>query len=105
MLKKFETWGGEPFLRMDRIYPLIHQLIEEYPYFNSGYSSTNFSYPTWTDQFFGLMDCFGDYPYRDFHYCLQLSVDGPEYINDAGRGKGVTKRCLENFQKLTTLLS
>ena len=104
MLRTFETWGGEPFLRMDRIYPLIHQLIEEYPYFDSGYSSTNFSYSTWTDQFFGLMDCFGDYPHRDFSYCLQLSMDGPEYITDAGRGKGVTKRCLENFKKLTELL-
>ena len=23
-LKRLETWGGEPFLRMDRIYPLVH---------------------------------------------------------------------------------
>lgn len=104
MLRSFETWGGEPFLRMDRIYPLMHQLIQEYPYFNSGFSSTNFSYDTWTDQFFGLMDCFGAYPYRDFKYCLQLSIDGPEYINDAGRGKGVTQRCLNNFNKLVNLL-
>lgn len=104
MLRSFETWGGEPFLKMERIYPLIHQLIEEYPYFDSGYSSTNFSYPSWNDKFFGLMDCFGDYPHRDFSYCLQLSIDGPEYINDAGRGEGVTKRCLENFNKLVELL-
>ena len=104
MLKSFETWGGEPFLKMERIYPLIHRLIEEYPYFTNGYSSTNFSYPAWTDKFFGLMDCFGDYPYKDFSYCLQLSIDGPEYINDAGRGVGVTKRCLENFQKMVNLI-
>ena len=104
MLKSFETWGGEPFLKMERIYPLIHKLIEEYPYFTNGYSSTNFSYPSWTDKFFGLMDCFGDYPYKDFSYCLQLSIDGPEYINDAGRGEGVTERCLKNFQKLVELL-
>jgi len=49
MLQSVETWGGEPFLHMDRIYPLIHKLIEEYPFFNSMYSSTNFSYPTWLD--------------------------------------------------------
>lgn len=104
MLRSFETWGGEPFLKMERIYPLIHRLIEEYPYFDSGYSSTNFSYPSWNDKFFGLMDCFGDYPHRDFSYCLQLSVDGPAYINDAGRGEGVTQRCLENFNKLIGLL-
>lgn len=99
-LKNIETWGGEPFLHMDRIYPLINQVIEYFPYFNSMYSSTNFSYPQWIDQVFGLFDQFGKYPHRDFHYCLQLSCDGPEYINDAGRGQGVTKRCLENFNKL-----
>ena len=99
-LKNIETWGGEPFLHMDRIYPLINQVIEYFPYFNNMYSSTNFSYPQWIDQVFGLFDQFGKYPHRDFHYCLQLSCDGPEYINDAGRGQGVTKRCLENFNKL-----
>lgn len=99
-LKSIETWGGEPFLRMDRIHNLINQVIEYYPYFDSMYSSTNFSYPQWIDQVFGLFDQFAKYPYRDFNYCLQLSCDGPEYINDAGRGAGVTKRCLENFNKL-----
>ena len=48
-LKRVETWGGEPFLKMDRIYPLVHQLINYYPYFDSMFSSTNFSYPEWID--------------------------------------------------------
>lgn len=104
MLQMFETWGGEPFLHMDRLYPTLHKLIQYYPYFNSGYSSTNFSYPTWNDQFFGLMDVFGAYPYRDFTYCLQLSCDGPAYINDAGRGDGVTARCITQFNKLVEQL-
>lgn len=94
MLREMETWGGEPFIHMERIYPLVHQLIEYYPYFDSMYSSTNFSYKEWNDKFFGLMDCFGDYPYRSFTYRLQLSCDGPEYVNDAGRGKGTTAKCL-----------
>ena len=29
-LKKIETWGGEPFLHMERIYPLLHQVIDYY---------------------------------------------------------------------------
>lgn len=103
-LKRVETWGGEPFLHMDRIYPLVNQLIEYYPYFDEMYSSTNFSYPQWLEQVFGLFDQFGKYPHRDFHYQLQLSVDGPEEINDAGRGMGVTKRCLENYNKLLDAL-
>ena len=41
--------GGEPFLHMDRIYDLLDNLIQYYPYFSEMYSSTNFSYPTWTD--------------------------------------------------------
>ena len=105
MLRNVETWGGEPFIHMDRIYPLVRQLIDYYPYFDSMYSSTNFSYNSWLDQFFGLMDVFGEYPYRDFKYCLQLSVDGPTEINDAGRGNGVTERCIANFDKLVAALA
>ena len=33
-LKRIETWGGEPFLYMDRIYPLLHSIIKHYPYFD-----------------------------------------------------------------------
>lgn len=104
MLKRVETWGGEPFLGMHRIYPLIHQLIEYYPYCNEFFSSTNFSYDEWIDEFMGLMQCFADYPSRQFYYTLQLSVDGPEYINDANRGEGVTKKCIANFDKLVSII-
>lgn len=103
-LKMIETWGGEPFLHMDRIYPLLRMIIEHYLYFDSMYSSTNFSYPTWIDQVFGLWNVLGEYPYRDFHYCLQLSCDGPEYINDAGRGLSTTSKCIENFNKMVEKL-
>lgn len=104
MLTSFETWGGEPFAKMERFHPTLRKLIEYYPYLNSGYSSTNFSYSEWTNKFFGLMDVFGEYSYRNFHYTLQLSVDGPAYINDAGRGEGVTEKCLANFNKMVSLL-
>lgn len=99
-LIRIETWGGEPFMKMHRIYPVLHQVIDYFPFFKEMYSSTNFSYDTWIDEFFGLMDQFGQYPYRDFNYELQLSCDGPEYINDAGRGQGITQKCLQNFDRL-----
>ena len=103
-LKRLETWGGEPFLHMERIHPLVHKLIDYYPYFNTMHSSTNFSYDEWIDKFMGLMNCFAQYPYREFTYQLQLSVDGPEYINDANRGEGVTKNCIANFDKLVQII-
>lgn len=104
MLRRIETWGGEPFIHMDRVHNLVRQVIDYYPYFKEMHSSTNFSYDSWLDQFLGLMNVFGEYPYRNFVYDLQLSVDGPEYINDAGRGEGVTKRCITNFDKLINYL-
>ena len=100
MLRTVETWGGEPFLHMDRLHDLVRKLIKEYPYFDSMYSSTNFSYSTWLDQFFGLMDVLGEFPDRYFKYTLQLSIDGPTEINDYNRGKGVTERCLKNYNSL-----
>lgn len=99
-LIKIETWGGEPFLHMDRIYNLLHWIINYYPYFDSMFSSTNFSYDSWIEQFLNLMNQLGQYPYRDFKYELQLSVDGPKEINDKNRGNGTTEKCLANYNKL-----
>jgi len=70
MLTSFETWGGEPFLKMERLHYTLHNLINYYPYFSNGFSSTNFSYPEWVEKFFSLMDVFGDYPFRTFNYYL-----------------------------------
>lgn len=97
-LRRLETWGGEPFLRMERMHNLVHQVINHYPYFDEMFSSTNFSYPEWPDKFFDLMKQFEPYAPRKFTYFLQLSVDGPEEINDFNRGQGVTARCRKNFE-------
>lgn len=97
-LKRLETWGGEPFLKMERVHNLLRQIINYYPYFNTMFSSTNFSFSNWNDKFFELMSVFGEFPIRRFTFELQLSIDGPEYINDSNRGKGTTKKCLDNFK-------
>lgn len=96
-LRRIETWGGEPFLYMERIHRVLHQIINYYPYFEEMFSSTNFSYDQWNNKVFELFKQFEQYPYRDFKFNLQLSCDGPEEMNDAGRGVGVTKKCLNNF--------
>ena len=103
-LKALETWGGEPFLHMERVHSLLFKLIDYYPYFYRIHSSTNFSFDNWVDKFMDLMNCFGNFPDREFLYDLQLSVDGPEYINDANRGLGVTKKCINNIDKLIQII-
>lgn len=97
-LTTIETWGGEPFIHMERIYHTLHKIIAYYPFFDSMMSSTNFSYPEWNDKFFDLMKQFAQYNPRRFKYRLQLSVDGPTEINDSGRGVGTTEKCLNNYK-------
>lgn len=99
-LQALEVWGGEPFLRMERIFPTLHRLIEHYPFFRRFFASTNFSYPEWADKVFALLGQFAPYAPRRFDVTLQLSLDGPEHITDRTRGTGTTKKCLENFGRL-----
>jgi hypothetical protein len=65
-LRQIETWGGEPFLKMERMHNLIRQLCGYYFYFNSFYSSTNFSFPQWTDKVLDLLMVFGEFSPRRF---------------------------------------
>lgn len=103
-LRQIETWGGEPFLKMERMHNLIRQLCNYYLYFDSFYSSTNFSFPQWADKVLDLLKIFGEFSPRRFTMNLQLSVDGPEYINDKNRGIGTTQKCLDNFNILVSRL-
>lgn len=99
-LRELEIWGGEPFLHMERMFPTLHKLIGFYPFFRRFFASTNFSYPDWTDKLFDTLRQFAPYTPRRFDVHLQLSLDGPEHITDATRGKGTTAKCLENFTRL-----
>lgn len=99
-LKNIGFWGGEPLLKIERCFNLLSKIIDYYPYLNSFFVSTNFSYPNWIDKVDSLFQEIGRYPERDFNFTLQLSCDGPEYINDKGRGLGVTEKCLKNYEIL-----
>lgn len=97
-LKTLSFWGAEPFLKIERVFATLHKLINYYPYLKNFFNSTNFSFNGWVDKAFELLQQFKRYPYRTFDYTLQLSCDGPTEINDAGRGRGTTKKCLENYK-------
>ena len=89
---------------MERMHNLIRQLCGYYFYFNSFYSSTNFSFPQWADKVLDLLKVLGEFSPRRFTIHLQLSIDGPEYINDRNRGTGTTQKCLNNFNILISRL-
>lgn len=96
-LEWVEFWGGEPTLRLDRAYHTVEQLIGYYPNLSNFFLSTNFTGDNWNEQFFGFIRLLQKYPDRHFFFNLQLSLDGPEAINDAQRGKGVTKKFHQHF--------
>lgn len=92
-----QFWGGEPVLGFHRLYNILPQFIEYYPNLFRFMTSTNFTLDNWEDEFFGFLKILGNYPDRRFEFSLQLSIDGPEYINDRNRGIGTTKLFLEHF--------
>lgn len=99
-LKKLEYWGGEPILFIERVLPVTKKIIENYKNLNYIHFSTNFAYPSWNEKIEKLLNLLENYPDREFHLDFQLSCDGPQYINDLGRGFGTTTQCLKNFKKL-----
>lgn len=98
-LRRFETWGGEPFLGMDRLHHTLRRLFEFYPNLCEGFSSSNLISEHFHDQFYRLMAVLGESG-RPFKYYLQLSLDGPEWVNDRNRGKGTTARIRESLHRL-----
>lgn len=103
-LENIETWGGEPLYDIERTFPLMKWLLKEYPNFNKFFSSTNFSYPHWSDKVINLINFFSENSNDIFNIDLQLSIDGPLKINDANRGKGTTDNCLKNIKLLVKKL-
>ena len=99
-LKEMQFWGGEPSIRLDRAKYTVSKLIETYPNLSKFMMSTNFTLDEFNDQLFGFLEVLGNYPEREFLFDLQLSIDGPEWLNDYSRGKGVTKRFIASFKKL-----
>lgn len=84
---------------LHRMYDLLPLFIEYYPNLHEFSMSTNFTIPNWFDEFYGFLKVLGKYPYREFKFSLQLSIDGPEYINDMNRGKGTTKLFLDHYNE------
>lgn len=98
-------WGGEPFLYVERFTDSIQDYFSAFPKLNMIDTSTNFTIPNQVDKIKQLLDSieknyYGNTP---FNFNLQISIDGYEEMNDAGRGQGVTQAFLNNFYELLNM--
>lgn len=92
-------WGGEPFLCMSRAYVVLQKYLDYFPNLHRFFISTNFSLNHEIDSLLRFIKFLQKYD-RHFIIDLQLSIDGYEEMNDFGRGRGTTKKIIENFKKL-----
>lgn len=102
-LVELETWGGEPFLHMDRLYHTLDLITPDNVNLKTIASSTNMAFDGWNDQFFGLMNKLGELGKihnRQWTFRLQVSIDGPERLNDINRGTGTYQKIRNNFDTM-----
>lgn len=99
-LRSMEFWGGEPSYGLPRVVKTVRNAINHYHNLNTFMMSTNLTTETWLDDFCSFLYMLKEFPERRFEFHLQLSLDGPTYINDLNRGKGVTDLFTRNFSKL-----
>lgn len=99
-------WGGEPFLHSERFVDHIEDYVKAFPKLNFISTSTNFSLPNQVEKIQALIDAAEKHlKVPEYTIDLQISIDGYEEMNDAGRGEGVTKKFLKNFRDMCNNLT
>ena len=98
-------WGGEPFLHIDRFTDTIGEYFKTFQNLKSIDTSTNFTIPNQVKALEKLLNAIDEnyHGTEPFLFDLQISIDGYEEMNDAGRGHGVTQKFLNNFYDLLNL--
>ena len=99
-IHRIELWGGEPTLALHRTHDTVRDFVELLPKLDMVFFSTNLAHSKVAEEIEGLVDVLGEFPDRNFRIGIQLSIDGPPEITDAGRGAGVTEKFLENYHLL-----
>lgn len=103
-LEKMEFWGGEPSYGLKRAIPTIHKAIDYFPKLKNFMFSTNATTDTWLKDIIEFCLLFTKHPEKQFYLDIQLSLDGPEYINDFNRGKDSTKKLFNNLTNFFKIL-
>ena len=110
-LTDISLWGGEPFLGIYRFIDHIKDFFKAFPHVEHIDVSTNLNLSDHPERIQALIDAVDKNFYllkvsnKPFRFSIQISIDGYEEMNDAGRGKGSTKRIVENWKKIVNNLT
>lgn len=104
-LTEVQIWGGEPTLYLERTHYTISKLLGYYPNLSKFMFSTNFTPDDCVDKVEKFVDTICQDRKRNVELVIQLSIDGPTYINDINRGLGVTEKFTKNFALLVSRIN
>lgn len=100
-------WGCEPLINSDLFDKLIEPLLNEF----QAVEEVNFSTNSWlgyehSSKFIYFINDYNSrHPERTpIKFGLQISLDGPPYINDVNRRKGTTERTIQHVKDLADKL-
>ncbi|WP_369297186.1 radical SAM protein [uncultured Neglectibacter sp.] len=100
-IRNISLWGGEPLIGIRRFSGQFEEFYKLLPALERIDFSTNLTLPNAVPLIQELADTIGAVSKKEkFYIDVQISIDGPEEINDPNRGEGTTGKILENYQKL-----
>ena len=98
-ITSIELWGGEPLIGLDDFIFYLSDFYREFPNINTIQISTNFTLPNSAE----LINTLSAHLHTfnpEARIKLQISIDGPQWINDFNRGEGTTQKILNNVALL-----
>lgn len=101
-LESIELWGGEPLLGLQEFITYLPRFLNVFPNLKEIKLSSNFTVDNSADLISMLLYRINEYMFEDRHFTvkLQISIDGPQEINDFNRGIGSTQKVLNNIINL-----
>ena len=101
-LEHLSFWGAEPTLTLDAISNLLPELCKKFPKLKSiSFSTSLMTNPDIIVRFIENLEKAN----RPFNFKCQISLDGPDFIADTNRTKGVAKKVPENLYYITKKLN
>lgn len=99
-LTSIELWGGEPLLGLEEFIFYLPDFIQNFPNLNEIQLSSNFTLSNSSQLIINLCEQLSILKKDFFTVKLQVSIDGPEVINDYNRGIGTTNSVIASLNNL-----